>query len=256
MRFTDQVAVISGGTGGIGTAIARRLLDEGSHAVVVTGRDERRGTAAARALGAGAHFRAQDVTDEKGWSVLLAEVVERFGRLDVLVNNAGTASDGTPQDIGSISLQSWHRLFATNLDGVFLGCRAAVEVMAAAGGGSIVNVSSTAALMSTPRFVAYGAAKAAVTQLTKSVAVHCARLGNGVRCNSVHPSLIGTDLGDDILRMFDDDVEQARSTYLTRVPMGQLGTPTDVAAAVAYLASTDAAYVTGAQIVVGGGLGV
>lgn len=256
MRFTDQVAVISGGTGGIGGAVARRLLDEGALAVVVTGRDERRGAAAVRQLGAGAHFRPQDVTDEKRWSLLLAEVVERFGRLDVLINNAGTASDGTPQDISGISLQSWHRLFATNLDGVFLGCRAAVEVMTPAGNGSIVNVSSTAALLSTPRFVAYGAAKAAVTQLTKSVAVHCARLGNGIRCNSVHPSLIDTELGDDVLRMFDDDVDRARSTYLSRVPMGRLGTPPDVAGAVAFLASADAAYVTGAEIVVGGGLGV
>lgn len=256
MRLNGQVAVVTGGTAGIGTAIARRLLDEGAEAVVVTGRDEQRGERAAAHLGPGAHFLPQDVTDEKRWSQLLAEVAERFGGPHVLVNNAGSASDGAPQDLAGISLESWHRLLAANLDGVFLGCQAAVPVMAAAGGGSIINMSSTAALMSTPRFVAYGAAKAAVTQLTKSVAVHCARAGNGVRCNSVHPALIETDLGTDILRMFGDDVAASRSTYLTRVPMGRLGVPDEVTGAVAFLASADAAYITGIQLVVGGGLGV
>jgi NAD(P)-dependent dehydrogenase (short-subunit alcohol dehydrogenase family) len=222
--------------------------------VVLTGRDEALGKQAAKALGEGAHFLPQDVTDEAGWSAVLAEVVARFGGLDILVNNAGWVGGDQPQDPRATTLAHWRQVMAVNLDGTFLGCRAAIGAMA--GGGAIVNVSSTAGLLSTPAFVAYGAAKAAVAHLTKSVAVYCARTGAGIRCNCVHPALVDTPLGADVLRRFDADADQALSTYLARVPLGTLAEPGDVAAAVVYLASDDARYVTGEGLVVGGGLGV
>lgn len=256
MRLTGRVALVTGGTGGIGTAIARRLLTEDARAVVVTGRDPRRGAVTVAELGDRACFLPQDVTDETRWAAVLDEVVDRFGGLDILVNNAGSTGGPGRQDPESTTMSTWRAVLAVNLDGVFLGCRAALPVIGERGGGSIVNISSTAGLMSTPKFVAYGAAKAAVTQLTKSVAVHCARAGNGVRCNSVHPSLIDTELGGDILRLFDEDPERARAGYVARVPLGEIGVPDDVAAAVAFLVSDDARYITGEQLVVSGGLNV
>jgi 3(or 17)beta-hydroxysteroid dehydrogenase len=253
MRLTDRVAVVTGGTAGIGRSLAVRLIGEGA-AVVITGRDARRGTRVAGEIGA--HYLPQDVTEEKRWPELLGEALERFGRLDVLVNNAGSAGGPEPQDLTATGLTAWHRVLADNLDSVFLGCRAAVDVMGRGTAGSIINMSSTAALMSTPRFIAYGAAKAAVTQLTKSVAVHCGRNGLAIRCNSVHPAMIDTELGAELLDKFDADPERARAGYLARVPLGELGQPADVAGAVAYLAGDDSRYVTGTQLVVSGGLGV
>jgi 3(or 17)beta-hydroxysteroid dehydrogenase len=251
-RQAGRVAVVTGGTRGIGLAIARRLLAERAQAVVVTGRDAARGAEAAAELGGRAHFVPQDATSEKNWDELVGEVTARFGGLDVLVNNAGWAGPAG-QDPQRTALEDWREVFAANLDSAFLGCRAAIGAMAP--GGAIVNLSSTAGVLSTPAFVAYGAAKAAVAHLTASVAVYCARRGNGIRCNAVLPALIDTDLGTDILHRFDPDPAAALSGYLGRVPLGRLGVPDDVAAAVAYLASDDARYVTAARLVVAGGLG-
>ena len=123
-------------------------------------------------------------------------------------------------------------------------------------GGAIVNMSSTAGLLGGPAFIAYGAAKAAVAHLTKSVAVYCARQGFRIRCNVVHPALVETTMSDTIIGLYGGEYETARANYLARVPLGELGTPEQVADAVAFLASDESAYVTGAQLVVGGGLGV
>lgn len=269
-RLAGKVAVVTGGTGGIGQAIARGMLDEGAHAVVVTGRDVQRGAKVAEALGKGACFRPQDVTSESDWDELMGWIRDRFGRLDVLVNNAGWLGSGDPQDPVRTTLRQWRDIMSVNLDSVFLGCRAAIRLMTDADGsgppatatstgaarGSIVNLSSTAGILSTPAFVAYGAAKAAVAHLTRSVAVYCARTGTGIRCNAVHPALVDTPLGDDVLRLFDADIERARQAYLARVPLGTLAAPEDVVGAVVYLASDEARYVTGESLVVGGGLGV
>jgi 3(or 17)beta-hydroxysteroid dehydrogenase len=254
-RLAGQVAVVTGGSGALGVAIARALLAEGAAAVVLTGRDPARGERAAAELGDRAHFRKQDVTDPTRWPDLLAEVVAAFGRLDLLVNNAGWVGRGGPQNPLHTSLDEWREVLAVNLDGVFLGCRAGIAAMSGTGG-CLVNVSSTAGQLSTPSFVAYGAAKAAVAHLSKSVAVYCARAGLDIRCNSVHPALVESSLGDDVLRLFDADVARARANYLGRVPLGRLAVPEDVAGAVVYLASDAARYVTGTELVVGGGLGV
>ncbi|MEW2476745.1 glucose 1-dehydrogenase [Micromonospora gifhornensis] len=256
MRLAGKVCLISGGTAGIGLTTAELFARHDAQAVVVTGRDPERGAEAVERLGGNAWYLPQDVVDEDRWDAVVDAVVARYGRLDILVNNAGWIGDEQAQDIEEVELEQWRRILAVNLDSVMLGCRAAVRVMGANGGGSIVNVSSTAGLMSTPLFTAYGAAKAAITQLTKSVAVHCAWRRYGIRCNSVHPGLIETDLGDRVLALFDPDVDRARTAYLARVPMGELGTPDDAAAAILYLASDESRHVTGTQLVVSGGLGV
>ena len=138
-------------------------------------------------------------------------------------------------------------------EGVFLGCKHAIPLLRDSGGGSIVNLSSIAALMGTPHVTAYGASKGGVRQVTKSVAVHCARQGYRIRCNSVHPGLIETDMGDQVLGLRGPDIEVGRAERAAMVPLGELGQPADVANVVLFLASDESRYVTGAELVVDGG---
>ena len=255
-RLAEKVILVTGGTNGIGLAIAKYMLNEGARAVIVTGRNRERGLKACQQLGKRLHYLEQDVKDEGRWDEIIHEIYTDYRCLDVLVNNAGSAGTNDIQNPEEMTLTEWQDIMAVNLDSVFLGCRAAITAMKKGTGGSIINMSSTAGLMSTPTFAAYGAAKASVAHLTKSVAVYCARKGYNIRCNSVHPALIDTDLSTQIFRYFSSDLESARQGYLARVPLGMLGTPEDVAPAVVYLASDEARYVTGTQLIIGGGLGV
>ena len=150
-------------------------------------------------------------------------------------------------------MAQWRALQEVNVNGVMLGCQAAVAAMKTSGGGAIVNLSSTAALLGTPYLYAYGASKGAVRQMTKSVAVHCARAGYKIRCNSVHPGLIETDMGDQVLSLDNGDIERNKEARRSLVPMGELGQARDIANAILFLASEDARYITGAELVVDGG---
>jgi NAD(P)-dependent dehydrogenase (short-subunit alcohol dehydrogenase family) len=254
--LSGKTVLVSGGTAGIGLAIAERALEDGARAVVVTGRDCERGRKAAGCLGGDALYLQQDATDEAGWDAVTDRITERYGHLDVLVNNAGSLGDGDVQDLETVSLDEWRHITAANVESTFLGCRAAIRSMKTNGGGAIVNMSSTAGLLGTPAFVAYGAAKAAIAHLTKSVAVHCARRGYGIRCNCVHPAIVDTSMRDHLIQLYGGDFDAARTTYLSRVPMSRFGTPAEVAAAVVHLASDESSYCTGAGLVIGGGLGV
>lgn len=255
-RLAEKVVLITGGTNGIGLAIAEQALDEGARTVIITGRDSERGVQACQQLGSRAFYLEQDVTDEARWGKIVHIIRGEFQHLDVLINNAGYAGTDDLQNPEELSLAEWKRIMSANFDSVFLGCRAAIELMKTGHGGAIVNMSSTAGLMGTPAFAAYGAAKAGVAHLTKSVAVYCARKTYNIRCNVIHPALIDTSLSDQILRFYGGDQTSALAGYLARVPLGSLGTPQDVASAAIYLASDEARYITGAQLVVGGGLGV
>lgn len=255
-RLRDKVVLITGGTAGIGRGCAQRAISEGA-TVLVTGRDVERGQTCVSLLEGRVDYVQHDACVEESWQQLVEYVRAKHGRMDVLVNNVGSAGSGAVQDPEHVSLSEWRFVLQQNLDTVFLGCRAAIACMARCGsGGSIINMSSTAGLVATPAISAYGAAKAAVRHLTKSIALYCARQGNGIRCNSVHPALVETDLGRSILALYGDEPEPTMRAYLQRVPMGRMGKIEDVADAVLYLASDESSYVTGAELVIGGGLGI
>ncbi|HEY4919235.1 MAG TPA: glucose 1-dehydrogenase [Xanthobacteraceae bacterium] len=245
-RVQDKVALITGGASGIGFATADLFAREG--AKVVIGDIDR--IAAERAVVTlGASFLALDVTREDDWIAVTDAVVREHGRLDILVNNAGIALS---QDFETTTLDDWRRVMAVNLDGVFLGCKHAVRVMKA-GGGAIVNLSSVAGLIGDPRLAAYCASKGGVRLLTKSVALHCARRGYGIRCNSVHPSFVETPMLDAMLARARDP-EKARAGYAAAAPLGRIAQPNDVAQMILFLASDESAFTTGAEFVVDGGL--
>jgi 3(or 17)beta-hydroxysteroid dehydrogenase len=254
-RLEKRNAIVTGGASGLGEAIAARLLEEGAQ-VIITDIQVSLGRATAERRGF--HFLEQDVTDEGRWTSLVDEVEKLHGKVHILVNNAGVLGPMQSVDPETTTLSDWRQIFRINVEGVFLGCRAAVQAMRRAGGGSIVNLSSAAGLVATPYATAYGASKAAVRQLTKSVAQHCAQHRLNIRCNSVHPGNVRTPLWDHQAR----EVAAKRGVSLADVvaeaeaicPLGDLTTPQDVAAAVAFLVSDDARHVTGSKMLVDGGI--
>ena len=253
-RVEGKVALVTGATGGIGEAIARTLSREGAK-VIVTDLDTQKCQALASEIGAESFH--QDVTDEARWAEIVGAIEARYGALHVLVNSAGIegrVESGNPENT---ELADWRRVHQVNLDGVFLGCRAALPALRRAGGGSIVNLASIVSFFATPNSTAYGSSKAAVQHLTMSVAHHGAQNHARVRCNSVHPGMIRTRM---LLNIFAQGakrlglpVEEIEQRQLARIPMAELGTPEDIAQAVLYLASDDARYVTGTHLNVDGG---
>lgn len=248
-RVQDKVAIVTGAASGLGRGCARRLAAEGAR-VVLTDRDVPQGEAAAAELGAPHVFRALDVTDEAAWIALVDETVSLFGRLDILVNAAGIAVWG---DIEKVTLQQWRLQHAVNADGTFLGCQNAVRVMKTTGGGSIINLSSVAGLVADPNTPAYCSSKGAVRLLTKSVALHAARCGYNIRCNSVHPSFIDTPMVQALITR-SEEPEKMKKLLENAAPLRRIGEVDDVAYLVLYLASEEAKFVTGAEMVVDGGL--
>lgn len=250
-RLAGKTALITGGASGIGRSIAEIFVEQGA-TVTIADIDGDRGKAVA--LEIGATFALLDVRDEVGWQQVTTEILDRHGRLDVLVNNAGTGGSGG--SIEDASVDDWDRVMDINGKGVFLGCKygvAAMKANAAPAGGSIVNMSSIAGLVGAPAIPVYSASKGAVRLLTKSVALHCAKKGYGIRCNSVHPSYTDTPMVD---RMVDGhhNPERLRQAIEAAAPLGRMGAPADVAGAVLYLASDDSAFVTGTELTVDGGI--
>jgi NAD(P)-dependent dehydrogenase (short-subunit alcohol dehydrogenase family) len=248
-RVQDKVALITGGASGIGFATAELMAQEGGK-VVIGDIDRAAAERAAARLGAAASFQALDVTREEDWIATTDAIVRDHGQVDILVNNAGIALS---QDFETTTLDDWRRLMAVNLDGVFLGCKHAVRVMKDRGGGAIVNLSSVAGLIGDPRLAAYCASKGGVRLLTKSVALHCARRGYNIRCNSVHPSFVETPMLDAMLARSHDPAN-ARAGYAAAAPLGRIAQPSDVARMILFLASDESAFSTGAEFVVDGGL--
>ena len=249
-RVEGKVAIVTGAGSGIGRATALRLAAEGAR-LVVTDRDEESGAAVAREIGGEARFMPHDVTGRAAWGEVVDGALSAFGRLDVLVNNAGVLDAGNPQTPESVTVEDWRAISAINVEGLLMGCQAAIPAMRAAGGGSIVNLSSVAGIKGTPAITAYGMSKAAVRQLTKSIAIHCGRMGAGIRCNSVHPGVIETPMGDKVFT--GPDGNRRRALFLETLPLGRTGTPDEVAHAIVFLASDEASYITGAEIVIDGG---
>ncbi len=240
-RFDGKVVLVTGGGSGIGRATAERFAAEGAR-VVVNSTSESSEKVAADLDGAIA-IRA-DVSDAQAVDAMVAEAVERMGRLDVLVNNAGAAGMGAPDEIDD---ETWRRIVGINLDGTFHCCRAAIPHLEAAGG-AIVNVSSTSGLGGDHVMSAYNAAKGAVTNYTRALALD---LGpRGVRANAVCPTLTDTEMASGV---FTDEEKLAR--FEERIPLGRAAQPEEVAAAIAFLASDDARFISGVMLPVDGGLG-
>lgn len=251
-RVKNKIALVTGAAQGLGAAIAGMLANQGAK-VILTDINASGGAATAAAINASlpdsAAFLEQDVTKEERWQEVLAATVERFGGLNILVNNAGI---GSVANIEDESLDGWHRVHAIDLDSVFLGCKYAIPHIAASGGGSIVNISSISGIIAAHNLAAYNSAKAAVRHLSKSVALHCARSGNNIRCNSVHPVFIDTPILDGMIG--DNSRENVLQKLGRQVPLGRVGKPDDVAYAVLYLASDESQFVTGSEIRVDGGI--
>ncbi|WP_298966625.1 glucose 1-dehydrogenase [uncultured Methylobacterium sp.] len=249
-RLAGKVALVTGGARGIGLATAHRFAREGAVAVVLADIDEAVGRMA-EAEHPAFRFEALDVTDETGWVRVVDGAMARHGGLDVVVNSAGIAVVGT---IESVSLEEWRRVQAVNVDGTFLGCRHAVRAMKppAGRGGSIINLSSVSGIVGGHNLAAYNASKGAVRLLTKSVALHCARQGYGVRCNSIHPGFTETELLHSLAAGRDPDA--LRDKLRASVPVGRNARAEEVAAMAAYLASDEAGFVTGSELVIDGGV--
>jgi 3(or 17)beta-hydroxysteroid dehydrogenase len=246
-RVEGKVAIVTGGASGIGEAEARMLAREGAR-VIVTDVNVEAGSAVAREIGG--HFVEHDVSEEEGWAALMATTLERHGRLDVLVNNAGIA---VMADIEDTSTELWRRMLGIHLDGAFFGCKYAIGAMKQGGGGSIVNTSSTAALKGMGLHFAYSAAKGGIRSLTKSVACHCKVKGYDIRCNSIHPGGIMTPLLVGAVSVKDElNADDPAALEAARIRMG-FGEPDDVANLVLFLASEESKHVNGAELVVDNG---
>ncbi len=247
-RLDGKAALVTGAARGIGRCCAEMMLAEGAR-VAISDIDIGAARQTANELGTGTLAIEHDVTNPDHWTSAIAATSEAFGRLSVLVNNAGIIIPGS---IEALDEADWDRTMNVDLKSVFLGCKAALPVMAQSAPSAIVNISSIAAMVAGHNFVAYNAAKAGVRLLTKSVALHAARKGYGVRCNSIHPAFIDTGMVDDVVRA--DTPEEARAKLARQVPLGVIGTVEDVGWAVIYLASDESRFMTGAELKLDGGL--
>ena len=247
-RLAGKAAFITGGASGLGRAMAMAFAAEGAR-VAIADIDEARGRDTAGAIGGAAVFLGHDVTSEEQWIANLAEAARVFGHLDTLVNNAGIGTRGT---VETTTLAEWRRIHAVNLDGPFLGCKHAIPLIARAGGGAIINISSVAGLIGARDSAAYCASKGGLRLLTKSVALHCAHRRNGVRCNSIHPVYTETPMVGEMLAQAREP-EKMRKAMEAMIPLGRLGTPEELAAMAVYLAADESCFVTGAEFVFDGG---
>ena len=248
-RLEGKTALVTGAASGIGLQTSIRLAEEGAR-VMMTDINLEEGRHQAEKLGANATFLKLDITEEEEWISVLDETVKRFDRLDILVNSAGMVLIA---DVEQITLEDWRKVHAVNLDGTFLGCKHGVRVMKEFGAGSIINLSSVSGMIGGFNLAAYNSSKGAVRMLTKSVALHCARAGYGIRCNSIHPTFIETPMLESMIRD-SPDPEKARQTLVRQVPLRRIGKPDDVANMIVYLASEESTFVTGTEMVIDGGV--
>jgi NAD(P)-dependent dehydrogenase (short-subunit alcohol dehydrogenase family) len=254
-RLDRKVALVTGAARGIGEAVARAFAAEGARVLVTDIRDDL-GARVAASLGDAGEYRRLDVREEADWAEATDDAVERWGRLDIVVNNAGITGfeDGpVAHDPEHASLADWRAVHQTNLDGVFLGCKHAIRVMRRGGSGAIVNISSRSGLVGIPAAAAYASSKAAVRNHTKTVALYCAGHGLNIRCNSVHPAAVLTPIWEPMLGDGPDREERVRA-FTADTPLKRFGTAEEVAAVVVLLASDEAAYMTGSEVTIDGGL--
>jgi len=247
MNVQDKCIVITGGSGGLGSEMAKLLACNGA-TVIILDLDEEKGNALVKEIqrdGYKAEFYPMDLTSEEDWKSVVAAIVKSTGKIDVLVNNAGI---NIRKSIEEMELSEWNTMMLVNVGSVFLGTKYVIPVMRRQGGGAIINTSSVCGLIGhryTPE--AYTTTKGAVTLLTKSIAARYAK--DGIRCNSIHPSTVDTPL---VQEMFKDPIKKQQR--LDEVPLGRLAKASDVANAVLYLASDEASFINGISLPVDGGV--
>jgi NAD(P)-dependent dehydrogenase (short-subunit alcohol dehydrogenase family) len=254
-RLEGKTCLVTGAGRGIGAAIAAAFVAEGAQ-VWVTDLDGGSASAVAAELGDAARAATLDVRDEAAWDAATGELLAEAGHLDVLVNNAGiTGFEGgaVAHDPEHASLADWHAVHATNLDGVFLGCRAAIRAMRAAGRGSIINISSRSGMVGIPAAAAYASSKAAVRNHSKTVALYCAAEGLAIRCNSIHPAAVLTPMWEPMLGD-GPGREERMAAFVADTPLRRFGEPSEVAAIAVLLASDEAGYITGTELTIDGGI--
>ncbi len=246
MRLKGKVALISGGARGQGAAEAILFAKEGAAVVIADILDDegKKLEAEINETGGQAIFVKLDVTSESNWKDCINETVARFGKLDVLINNAGILGQTL---IEHTSVEEWDNIMAVNTKGVFLGTKHAIPEMRRAGGGSIVNISSIAGMVGSPRGSAYTTSKGGVRLFTKTTAIQHAK--DGIRANSIHPGPVDTEMIADNI-----STPEGLATSVARVPLGRLGTVDDVAYGALFLASDEASYMTGSELVIDGGV--
>ncbi len=238
-RVEGKVCIITGAASGVGREDALLLAREGAK-VVLTDLNDEAGRQVAAEIGENALFIHQDIASEADWQNVIKVTLERFGRLDVLINNAAILALGSIEDT---SLELWQKVQKINTEGYFLGCKYGVQAMKESGGGSIVNMSSVAALGGMPMFCAYSASKGAVAAMTRSIALHCKQQGYRIRCNSVHPDGINTPMTQALT-----GGQAIPQETLDQDPMNRMCAPQDIANVVLFLASDESRFVNGAEI--------
>ena len=252
-RMANKMALVTGAAQGLGAAISHMLAREGAKVTLTDINDAGAAEAAARInadFGEGTAFSfGHDVTDEARWQEVLKAGHDAMGGLNVLVNNAGIGTIGSVEDE---TYEAFRKVQAVDVDSIFLGCKYAISLMRDHGMGSIVNISSIAGIIASHNYVSYNAAKAAVRHMSKSIALHLARTGGQIRCNSVHPTFINTPILDGVKQMFGE--KEGLAKLARQVPLGRVGEPEDIAYAVLYLASDESKFVTGAELKVDGGI--
>ena len=249
-RLAGKTAIVTGGASGIGEATCRIFALHGAK-VVIADIDEKKGKAleaelAERHDGA-AIFRRLNVTDEANWNAIVAEVMSKWGRLDIVVNNAGMSGAKGRAVVEDTIVENWDEVFAVNSTGVMLGTKAAIPAMRKSGGGSVVNISSIFGIVGSPAGAAYHASKGAARIFTKAAAVQYAK--DKIRVNSVHPGFTDTPMTLDI-----HSRPEVHRTRIEQTPLGRMGQPDDIAYGILYLASDESSWVTGTELVIDGGM--
>lgn len=254
-RLENKVALITGAAQGIGKQTAITFAREGAH-VVLSDINDSLGRQAASEIGGDSAYIHLDVQIEDHWKNAIEFLLKKYGKFDILVNNAaiiGFQEGFGPQDPEHASLKSWRDVHAVNSDGIFLGCKYAIQTMKKLSGGSIVNISSRSGLVGIPAAAAYAASKAAVRNHTKTVALYCCEQGYSIRCNSVHPAAILTPMWEPMLGQ--EPQRTAMMAAITKdIPMQKMGRAEDAANAILFLASDESQYITGIELTVDGGL--
>ncbi|MFT7245468.1 MAG: NAD(P)-dependent dehydrogenase (short-subunit alcohol dehydrogenase family) [Candidatus Azotimanducaceae bacterium] len=250
-KLAGKVALVTGAAMGIGAACATALAAAGARVVLTDVGDEAGADTVASIIASGgnASYFHHDVTSEAEWEALIAAIEREYGSLDILVNNAGIA---IVAPITEMTLKDFHKQNAVNLDGVFLGLKHSIPLIAASGGGSIINLSSVAGLKASPNLSAYAMTKGGVRLLSKSVGKECAQAGNNIRVNSIHPGIIETAIWDKMGLSGEDGANraEAREVAANSVPGGILGQPMDIANGVVFLASDDSSYMNASELVI------